>query len=219
MEKTETIQITVFGATGTVGKQMVQTALAHGFKVVAFGRTMADYVLKQPIHANQLVLQQGYVFDLNDVKKAVNGSQAVFSALGGGITEADKTRSLGMKYITEAMQSEGVKRIIAIGGLGVLPDTEFERMVHNPAYPKAFKAVGLEHVKAFEYLRQSALHYSFICAPNIVDTEPASPFSFAVNQLPAINKGEIDAVNLAEFCVHELYNVATYQQLIGISNQ
>ena len=63
---------------------------------------------------------KGYVFDEQDVFEAINGSDAVISVLGGAFDGSDKTRSLGMKNIVKQMEKAGVKRIVAIGGPGVL---------------------------------------------------------------------------------------------------
>lgn len=212
-------QITVFGASGMVGKAMVHTALAHRYQVVAFGRSLDDLVLFQEGFPQQLQLVKGSVFELSDVSKALKGSSIVLSALGGGTTGADKTRSLGMKTIVAAMQKAAVERILALGGLGVLPHAEYGRWVDDPSYPEEYKAVGHEHLKAFEHLANSPLQYSFICSPNIAAETAVAPYSVAYNTAPVPNSFVINTGSLADYCIQNVSNEESFRQLVGICNQ
>ncbi|MBL0144477.1 MAG: NAD(P)H-binding protein [Chitinophagaceae bacterium] len=99
--------ITIFGATGMVGKQLVQQALFRGFKVKAFGRNVFTEL---DMEQDNLELIKGALFDEKDVYNAVKGSDAVLSCLGGEFSGDDKTRSLGMKNIIAQMQKANVKR-------------------------------------------------------------------------------------------------------------
>ncbi|MBC7589073.1 MAG: NAD(P)H-binding protein, partial [Chitinophagaceae bacterium] len=111
--------ITIFGATGQVGKRAVYQALAEGHTVKAFGRNV-DNLIDEDLRNQNFEAIKGHVFDEADVLHAVTGSHAVLSTLGGSIDGIDKTRSLGMKNIIFQMQRAGVKRIVALGGSGVL---------------------------------------------------------------------------------------------------
>lgn len=111
--------ITVFGATGQVGKQVVNQALALDFTVKAFGRNV-EHLIDADNRNKKFEAIKGYVFDANEVLEAIKHSDAVISALGGNFDGTDRTRSLGMKNIVSQMQIAGVNRIIALGGLGVL---------------------------------------------------------------------------------------------------
>src|SRR5665647_929915 len=111
------MQIIIFGATGTVGKQLVKQALYKGHQVKAFGRNVFTADLPKD---DLLELVQGALFDEEQVYKAIKGCDAVLSSLGGDATGADVTRSLGMKNIVAQMQKAGVHRIVAVGGMGSL---------------------------------------------------------------------------------------------------
>src|SRR6476620_6363177 len=111
------MQVIVFGATGMVGRQLVQQALFMDKRVKAFGRNVFTSDLPDD---EKLELVQGALFDAGEVYNAIKACDAVLSAIGGGFDGNDKTRTLGMKNIIAQMKKAGVKRIIAIGGLGVL---------------------------------------------------------------------------------------------------
>lgn len=72
------MQITIFGASGKTGRLVVQQALSRGYQVVAYVR---DATKLSFTDANLKIIQ-GQLDDLDMVKQAVAGSQAVLSALG-----------------------------------------------------------------------------------------------------------------------------------------
>ncbi|MDQ6660716.1 MAG: NAD(P)H-binding protein, partial [Chloroflexota bacterium] len=69
------MKLTIFGATGRTGLQLVQQALEAGHGVVALVRTPA----KMPIQHERLTLMQGDAMNPADVEKAVQGADAVLS--------------------------------------------------------------------------------------------------------------------------------------------
>ena len=97
------MNIIVFGATGMVGKQIVQQALFNDNHVKAFGRNVytTDF-----LNNENLQLVQGALFDEKEVYDAIKGCDAVLSALGGGFDGNDKTRSLGMKNIIAQIKKQ-----------------------------------------------------------------------------------------------------------------
>lgn len=215
------MKLVIFGATGMVGKQLVQQALFGKNQVRAFGRNVftTDY-----IETEGLQLVQGALFDEGEVYDAVKGCDAVLSAIGGSVDGVDKTRTLGMKNIILQMQKAGVKRIVAVGGLGVLnagtTDTGQENslLVEQEDYPSEYKAVGLEHKKAYEMLAESGLDWTFVCPPNILNEGPTGSFLTRANVAPEPNNYKINAGDLALFMLQELEKNAYLKQRVGISN-
>src|SRR5579862_8161700 len=102
------MRVTIFGATGTVGKQLVQQALFKTYSVAAFGRNVFTTDFPKD---DRLELRQGALFDEEQVYNAIVGSNAVLSVIGGSVDGTDKTRSLGIKNIIEQMKKASIKRI------------------------------------------------------------------------------------------------------------
>lgn len=218
------MKLIIFGATGMVGKQLVQQALFGKNHVRAFGRNVftTDY-----LETENLELVQGALFDEGEVYHAIKGCDAVLSAIGGSMDGTDKTRTLGMKNIIKQMQKAGVKRIIAIGGLGVLnaeapagqqASNENTLLVDKDDYPPEYKAVGFEHKKAFEFLHESGLDWTFVCPPNIINEGPTGNYVTRSSFPPEENKYKINAGDLAMFMLNELSRNEYLQQRVGISN-
>jgi uncharacterized protein len=198
-----------------VGKQLVQQALFGKNNVKAFGRNVytTDY-----LETENLELVQGALFDEGEVYNAIKGCDAVLSAIGGSMDGTDKARTLGMKNIIKQMQKAGVKRIIGIGGLGVLNADENSLLVDKDDYPAEYKAVGFEHKKAYELLNESGLDWTFVCPPNIINEGPTGSYTTNSNYPPEPNNYKINAGDLAMFILNELSKNEYVQQRVGISN-
>ena len=106
------MKIVVFGATGTVGRRIVDRALLQGHDVTAFARSASSVVLKNP----RLSVVEGDVLEAQDVLSAVAGQDAVIVALGAG--RNGTVRAVGTNNVVEAMQREGVRRLIVQSTLG-----------------------------------------------------------------------------------------------------
>jgi len=209
------MKLIVFGATGQVGKQLVQQALFKGHTVKAFGRNV--YTTDFPDDRN-LELIQGALFDEQEVYHALKGCDAVLSALGGGFDGNDKTRTLGIKNIIAQMKKAGIARIIGIGGMGVLNADETSLLIDKEDYPPEYIPVGKEHQKAYELLNESGLNWTFVCPPNIINAGPTGMYITAANYVPLPNKYQVNAGDLAMFMLNELEKNEYVKQRVGIFN-
>lgn len=208
------MKVVIFGATGQVGKYLVQQALLMGHQVRAFGRNVHEL----PDENHLLEKIKGAVFDPGEVFSAINGTDAVVSALGGSFDGLDKTRSLGIKNIISQMNAAGVKRIVALGGAGILDHPEGGLVIDHASYPPEYVPVGKEHQKAWEALRASDLDWTFVCSPDIIDAPVSGKFLTDINRLPEGGKGSINAGDLALCMLQELDKNDHLKERIGISN-
>lgn len=207
--------VTIFGATGMVGKELVNQCLIRGFKVRAFGRNV--FTAGFPENEN-LELIRGALLDPGEVYHALEGSDAVFSAIGGSVDGTDRARSLGMKNIISEMEKAGVRRILAVGGMGVLDDGAGDHLVHGPDYPVRFRAVGEEHLKAWQALDKSTLNYTFVCCPDILNESASGHFRTTADTPPEPNHYRISKGDLALFMINELEKREYVRKRVGISN-
>jgi putative NADH-flavin reductase len=208
--------ITVFGATGQVGSRIVQTALALGHEVRAFGRNVND-LIDRDLASAQFTAIKGYVFDEADVLEAVTGAHVILSALGGSFDGKDQTRSLGIKNIIQQMEATGVRRIVALGGMGILDAPDGGLLINQPDYPEEYKPVGMEHLKAYQYLAASSLAWSFVCAPDIINQDATQQYITAANMPPTPNLFRIHAGDLAQCMIDIGIHHQYLHQRVGIS--
>jgi putative NADH-flavin reductase len=207
--------ITIFGSTGMVGKNLVKQSLQKGHTVKAYGRNVFTAGFAEN---KELNLIQGALFDGGEVLNALKGSDAAFSAIGGGFDGTDKSRSLGMKNIVAQMEKSDTKRIIAIGGMGILDNDEDEILMNLPDFQKEYFAVSQEHYKAYEFLKNSSLAWTMVCPPDIIDAEVTGLYHTAANHLPVPNNYKINAGDVALFMLNEVEKNEYVRQRVGISN-
>lgn len=210
------MKIAVFGATGMVGKRVVEQSLAKGYFVMAFGRNVED-LLDKDNRNDHLTAIKGYVFDESDVQKALKDADAVISVIGGASDGTDKSRSLGMKNIIKQMEQTGVKRIVALGGIGVLNADADHYILDTPAYPQQYKTVGQEHLLAYLYLQASSLDWTFVCPPVILDEDGKGQYITNTDYLPEPNFNEIAAGDLAGCMLTEITAKKYLHHRIGLS--
>lgn len=108
------MKVIVFGATGTVGRLSVESLLKAGHSVTAFARSPQKLNLSDP----ELSLVAGDAMKLLEVTEAVAGHDAVVVTLGAGMSRKSKIRSQGTLNVIKAMQTHGVRRLIAQSTLG-----------------------------------------------------------------------------------------------------
>ena len=106
------MKLIIFGATGTLGRHLVEQALARGHRVTAFARRPDALELKH----HCLDRRAGDVLDRQAVADAVRGHDAVVIALGSG--RKGTVRSVGTQHVIEAMQRHGVRRLSCLSTLG-----------------------------------------------------------------------------------------------------
>ncbi len=106
------MKLIIFGSTGTIGRQLVEQALAQGHQVTAFARKPAALELDHP----DLTRCGADVLDRGAVAAAVQGHDAVLIALGSG--RKGTVRSVGTQNVLDAMEHCGVRRLVCQTTLG-----------------------------------------------------------------------------------------------------
>jgi putative NADH-flavin reductase len=110
------MNILIIGATGGTGRALVEQALAQGHAVTALVRNPARIRMTH----ERLTVMKGDVLEYDSVDRAVQGKEAVISALGHKQWFIKTTiLSRGTKNIVSAMKKHGVKRFICETALGI----------------------------------------------------------------------------------------------------
>lgn len=108
------MNITVFGATGKVGRLLVTDLLAAGHEVTAF----IHQTKLEP--RPRLKLVKDSIGDPTSVQQAVRGADIVFSALGSWGTPSKDIVGSATSVLIPAMQAVGVRRLITVTGSAAL---------------------------------------------------------------------------------------------------
>ena len=118
-------QLTLFGATGFVGKILTRKAIERGYRVKVLVRDKSK--LGELI--NQLEIIEGNYFDKRDLSRALEGSEAVLSTIGppmnGKLSATDEDKYVNsLVYIIEQMTANNQSRLISISGAAVKMEDE-----------------------------------------------------------------------------------------------
>ncbi|WP_405639530.1 NAD(P)-dependent oxidoreductase [Streptomyces sp. NBC_00019] len=106
------MRVTVFGATGGIGRLVVQQLLDGGHPVTALVRTPA----KLDLTHSQLTVVTGQLSDREAVEQAVSGAEAVISALGPSLKRSMTGTQVtdGTRTIVQTMRAQKVDRFIGL---------------------------------------------------------------------------------------------------------
>lgn len=115
-------QITVFGASGKVGRLVVEELLSKNYSVVAFIHSNNQF----PNHKNFKVVK-GSIYDSISVEKAIKSSDGIISALGSWGTPKKDILREGFKNIIPAAEKAGIKKVVSLTGHGATaPNDKFD---------------------------------------------------------------------------------------------
>ncbi|WP_437611949.1 NAD(P)-dependent oxidoreductase [Erwinia sp. V71] len=134
------MKITVIGATGFVGPEVVKEALARGHQVTAVSRSGKNL----PEHAS-LRVATGDIHDSTWLSSVLQGQDAVISAYNPGWAESDLYEKFtrGSEQILAAVRAANVKRLLVVGGAGSLQVAPGVELVDTDAFPANIKPGAL----------------------------------------------------------------------------
>lgn len=146
------MRLTVFGATGGIGQEIVRQAVIAGHDVTAVVRDPA----RLPVPLSGLTVHTvARIDDPEALREAVAGRDAVLSGLGSRNRRADGIAERLTGAVIRAMEAEGARRLLVVSAAPVAPkpadDPLLDRMM--------LKAIGaiLKEVYADLTLMEAAL--------------------------------------------------------------
>lgn len=111
------MNIAIIGATGKTGMSFAKQALDHGHCVTALVRSPEKVTLTH----HHLRVIPGDVMNIDDVKRAVLGQDAIFIALGTGETpKKSSIREAGTRQVMDVLQqAKETPQVVVLSSLGV----------------------------------------------------------------------------------------------------
>jgi putative NADH-flavin reductase len=166
------MQVTVIGASGKVGKKVVELALAQGYSVVATVHSHNPFDARPNLTVMNLDIKEP-----STLTEALAGSQAVIVTLGSWHTKTKDIVSSGTRALIPAMEKAGISRFISITGAGAFSahdtPTVFDRTIHRFLGLAADKILrdAEEHLRLLE---ASNLNWTAVRAPVMTRSRSAS---------------------------------------------
>jgi len=157
------MKVVLIGASGFVGKAVLNELLQKGHQVTAIVRN-PENIKPQ----NGLTVTKVDATDIDALADAVKGSDAVVSAYNAGWTNPNLYDDFlnGSKAIQAGVKKSGVKRLLVIGGAGSL-FINGQQLVDSPQFPAEYKA-GASSARDYlnELQNETELDWTFL-SPSI----------------------------------------------------
>ncbi|MGW2705224.1 NAD(P)-dependent oxidoreductase [Streptomyces sp. NPDC001340] len=114
------MKLTVFGATGGIGREIVRQALGAGHQVTAVVRDPA----RLDVTGDALEVFRADLTDPQELRAAVAGRDAVLSGLGARSRKDAGVAARLTRTVLGAMEAEGVRRLLVVSAGPVGPEPE-----------------------------------------------------------------------------------------------
>ena len=208
------MKLFVFGATGTVGIQLLKQALRQGYEVTAFTRSPEK--LKN-LSQNNLKIFKGDLLNPKDVENAMHNHDAVLCAIGDG--NKGNVRAVGTKNIITAMQRQGIKRLVCQTTLG-LGESQgnlnffWKHVMFGLLLKKAFQ----DHQLQEHYLVDSNLEFTIVRPSAFTDGDVTRNYKVGFGGNYKKLSLKISRADVADFMLQQLASKEYLKSAVSISN-
>lgn len=206
------MRVLVFGATGGVGRHVIEQGLGRGHEVTAFVRGPSGLDVEQ----ERLTVYRGDVLDEDSVRGAMRGQGAVLCSIGAG--RKGRVRAEGTRNIVRAMEGSGVRRLVCQTTLGAGEssgnlDFFWRRVMFGFLLRDAFA----DHEQQEAHVMGSALDWTIVRPAAFTDGGRTGAYRHG---FPPAKKGlklKISRADVAEFMLDQLADDAYLRRTPGLS--
>lgn len=209
------MRLAVFGASGGTGLQVVQQALAAGHEVTVVARASSVLPFEG---ADGLTVLRADVFDPDAIIPAVEGRDAVISALGPRGRGPTDVCSRGVASIMRSMERAGVKRLSVVSAAGAFTgpgDGPFTRFVVKPILQRVLRESFTDLRTMEAEVRASGLDWTIVRPPRLLDKERTGQYRIAVGRnLPS--GFTIARADVADYLLRSVGETATHRTVVSM---
>jgi putative NADH-flavin reductase len=223
------MKLTIFAATGGIGRQILEQAVAAGHDVTAVVRNPAKLSRQVRAVTADLATAEPALLE-----SAVAGADAVLSGLGAR-SSSDAEAGVawrGTRAIVEAMRATGVRRIVVVSAapIGTVPspgrpkpprhdpgDGFVMRYLAGPLTKAALRKHYADLALMEDVIRDSGLDWTLVRPPRLTDKPPTGTYRTAYGQ--NLRRGLfISRADVAGYMLGALDRPETFTQTVGIAN-
>lgn len=205
------MKVLVIGATGAAGREIIAQGMNLGHEMTAFIRS--DCHRDFPKGTQQV---RGDIMSTTSLEIAVEGHQAIISALGTRQLRPTTLLSEGTRNLIYSMKTVGVKRFICITGVGAGDSYGHGGFLcNNILYPFLLKNMYADKNRQESIIRRSELDWTVI-RPALLTNGPRTERYRVLNDLTGIQMKRISRSDVAHFIIsmldspeskHTTYNI------------
>jgi putative NADH-flavin reductase len=206
------MKITIFGASGSVGREATKQAIEQGHEVTAFVRDPA----KLGIEDVGLRIVEGDVMNAASVEQAVSGQDAVLCILGAG--RKGNVRSEGTRNIIIAMEKTGVRRLICQSSLGVGDSSgNLNFFWKYIMFGMLLREAYADHVRQEEFIKQSGLDWTIVRPAVFTDGPRTGRYRHGFSSDASGLTLKISRADVADFLLKQLTDDTYLRKAPGLS--
>ena len=221
------MKLTIFAATGGIGRQVLDQAVAAGHDVTA--------VVRSPNKLSgqvRIVTADLAAADPAALEPAVASADAVLSGLGPRSAAETGVASQGTRTIVQATQATGVRRMVVVSAapISTVPspgrpkpprhdpgDGVLMRNLLSPSTKALFRKPYADLALMEDILRRSGLDWTVVRPPRLTDKPLTGSYRTAYGQ--NLRRGLlVSRADVAHLMLRVLEQPDTIKQAIGIAN-
>jgi uncharacterized protein YbjT (DUF2867 family) len=211
------MKLTVFGATGKIGREVVRQALDAGHRVTAVVRDAARVDINHP--ALEVVTVPGLT-DPAPLLAALDGSDAAISCVGPRGPRDVTVASTTTRGILAALEASGVRRFVAVSAVPVGPVAEgeswFNRRVQLPLFGTLLRGIYGDLSRMEDEIQRSATDWTVVRPPKLTNKPLTGRYRTVVGgNVPHFRS--MSRADTAHAMLAALGNPATVKQAVGVS--
>lgn len=163
--------VSVFGASGRLGRHVVTELLNLGHAVVAFVHSNNPFEAQSGLH-----IVRGDIHDQMAVLDALAGSRGVIATLGSAAAPVKDVASAGTRNIVAGMAAHGIARVVSTTGSAARDDLEIgaehpHLLARRGAMLSFNPELLLDGELHLRILRRSGLGWTVIRAPKMAERD------------------------------------------------
>jgi putative NADH-flavin reductase len=209
------MNLTVFGATGGIGRELVRQALAAGHRVTAVVRDPA----RLSVTGGALEVFRADLADPEVLRRAVAGRDAVLSGLGARSRKDVGVAARLTRTVLGAMEAEGARRLLVVSAAPVGPEPEGAGVLDRAllrVVSAVFRDVYADLREMEADIARSATDWTVVRPPRLQDTPLRGVYRTVVGGAPL--KGNlVGRADVAHAMLSMIDDPATVKQGVGVA--
>lgn len=211
------MKVAILGASGWIGNTIANEAKSRGHEVIALVRDPSKLD-----GAGFKVRKLNILDSQADLAAAVNGVDAVISAIGGRAQGNHEMVKQVAERLLNELPSTGVKRLLWVGGAGSLEVAPGVSLISTPEFPAEYKGEASAQGEALAVFKasDSTVNWTFISpAAEIFPGEALGQYRTGGDQLITDNEGRsrICVADYAKAMIDELESGQHPKQRMGVA--